>query len=156
MIMDFRSFLKALISSIKIRYQDLKTTHIWLYYQAKQFQNFAFFEILTLGAHFTRLPRPKSMLVGQPDLSSICQIQMWHWSWDTAKGCENLCFYSNCPLVLLLLSLSFSVSPTSLAWLGRERACCLFSLAKRRVKFVSSITNQSWGTGHRAPTGKEI
>ena len=25
------------------------------------------------------------------------------------KGCENLCFYSDCPIVLLLLSISFSV-----------------------------------------------
>ena len=32
------------------------------------------------------------------------------------KGCENLCFYSDCPLVLLLFSLSFSVYPTSLVW----------------------------------------
>ena len=31
------------------------------------------------------------------------------------KGCENLGFYSSCPLVLLL-SLFFSVSPASLAW----------------------------------------
>ena len=31
-----------------------------------------------------------------------------------------------------------------------------FPLAKRRVKFVFSITIQSWGTGHRVTTGKEI
>ena len=55
---------------------------------------------------------------------SFVDIKLWSSAYQLGTGsrtggkkaCENLCFYSDCPLVLLLFSLSFSVYPTSLVW----------------------------------------